>query len=349
MNGPIQGSANPLRLRDRVTPMLSRLLRAIRADSPSPRPAKIEDRHGIVLPSLFALTLFVSSALMFVAEPMVGKMLLPLLGGTPAVWSTCMVFFQAMLLAGYLYAHLSTAWLKVRWQAVLQCTVILLSCLVLPIVIDKGSVGAAETRPIREVLTRLLLSVGLPFFAVSASAPLLQKWFATSDHRAGRDPYFLYSASNLGSMLALLSYPALIEPHLRLKSQGLLWALLYGAFGVLSIGCAIVAVRVSSRTSPRLTDDSLEPAFGRGSASECSASPPPGRRWRWLVLAFLPSSYMLGATAYITTDLASIPLLWVIPLALYLLSLVLAFSTYPMLPRRAPIAVLPCSSSCSSS
>src|SRR5262249_4384076 len=164
----------------------------------------------------FALTLFLSATLLFLVQPMIGKMILPYLGGTPAVWNTCMVFFQAALLAGYAYAHATTSWLGVRKQAILQTVVLLLPLLVLPVGVIPGLIPQGGPNPTWGVLALLAASVGLPFFVVSTSAPLLQKWFAGTGHRMADDPYFLYGASNLGSLLALVSYPALVEPNLRL-------------------------------------------------------------------------------------------------------------------------------------
>src|SRR5260370_21299451 len=146
---------------------------------------------------LFGLSLFASATLLFLVKPMIGTMLLPLLGGTPAVWNTCMVFFQALLLAGYAYAHATTAWLGARRQAMLHLGVLLLPLLSLRLTLNRGLLDYGEGSPIAGLLLVLLLSVGLPFFVVSASAPLLQKWFANTGHAAAKDPYFLYGASNL--------------------------------------------------------------------------------------------------------------------------------------------------------
>ena len=173
---------------------------------------------------LYAVTMFAGATLLFVVQPMVGKMVLPLLGGTPAVWSTCMVFFQAVLLGGYAYAHASTAWLGIRRQMLLHLALLVLPLGVLPLAVNpaylhSGGHGGG-TNPVLDVLLLLSVSVGLPFLVVSATAPLLQKWFEGTDHPAARDPYFLYAASNLGSMLALLGYPPFIEPYLHLKGDG---------------------------------------------------------------------------------------------------------------------------------
>ncbi len=157
--------------------------------------------------ALFSLTLFLSAALLFTVEPMFAKMVLPRLGGAPAVWNACLVFYQAALLAGYLYAHLSLKWLGPRRQAVLHLALLGLAWIVLPIRVAQGWLPPATTFPAPWLWMLLAVSLGLPFLAVSASAPMLQAWFARTRRPAGRDPYFLYAASNLGSLLALLAYP----------------------------------------------------------------------------------------------------------------------------------------------
>ena len=177
------------------------------------RPREDPDLTAVLL--LYALTLFAGATLLFVVQPMVGKMILPLLGGTPAVWSTCMVFFQAALLGGYAYAHASTARLRPSRQALLHLVVLAVPLAVLPLAVNPRLLRGGEANPVLDVLTLLSVSVGLPFLVVSATAPLLQKWFTRTGHPAARDPYFLYAASNLGSMLALLGYPTLVEPRLR--------------------------------------------------------------------------------------------------------------------------------------
>ncbi|HKS37979.1 MAG TPA: hypothetical protein VJW76_12355, partial [Verrucomicrobiae bacterium] len=166
---------------------------------------------------LFGITLFVSALLLFWVQPMIAKMLLPLLGGAPAVWNTCMVFFQAMLLAGYACAHFVTTRLNLRSQLILHATLLLLAGAFLPFRVSEARVQllAAGANPSGWLLGCLAATAGLPFFIVATSAPLLQRWFSTTRHRAAGDPYFLYAASNAGSLLALMSYPVLVEPNLR--------------------------------------------------------------------------------------------------------------------------------------
>jgi len=282
---------------------------------------------------LFSSTLFLSAFLLFSVQPMVGKSVLPLLGGTPAVWNACMMFFQAGLLAGYAYAHLATTRLGARRQAGLHLFVLLLPVLSLPIGVPEGWTPPTDAHPLPWLLLVLLLRVGLPFFVISASAPLLQKWFADTDHPSARDPYFLYAASNLGSFAALISYPTLIEPMLPLLMQSRLWAVGYWAFALLIVGCAQL---LWSSRAPASAPSRVEPA------APLSVT----RRLWWLLLSFVPSSLLLGVTTYLSTDIAAIPLLWIVPLALYLVSFVLVFATRPPIPhalivRLLPIAILP--------
>ncbi|HEY8505344.1 MAG TPA: fused MFS/spermidine synthase [Gemmataceae bacterium] len=264
------------------------------------------------MPLLFALTLFVSAALLFAVQPLVGRVLLPALGGSPVVWNTCLVFFQAVLLSGYLYAHLSARWLGARRQRYLHLPLLALPLAALPIAsATAGPPAGAEAAPVGWLLGELAVLVGLPFFVVSATAPLLQRWFAATGHRAAGDPYFLYAASNLGSLLALLGYPFLAEPNLTLAAQSRAWAAGYLLLAGLIALCA-AAVR---------GDTPAAAAGARGGEGAVTA----GRRAGWVLLALVPSSLLLGVTTYLTTDLAAIPLLWVVPLALYLLTFVLAF------------------------
>ncbi|HEY7654772.1 MAG TPA: hypothetical protein VIG07_18290 [Methylomirabilota bacterium] len=309
------------------------------------RPRGDPDLTAVLL--LYAITLFVSATLLFVMQPMVGKMILPLLGGTPAVWSTCMVFFQAALLGGYAYAHASTAWLRLSRQVMLHLVVLALPFVVLPLAVNPRLLRGGEANPVLDVLTLLSVSVGLPFLVVSASAPLLQRWFTHTGHPAARDPYFLYAASNLGSMLALLGYPTLVEPRLHVQgsswlTQTALWSIGYAGLAGLTLLCALTLWRRPARAA----------AASNAPPSTPSADPAPpastiervtwARRLSWIALAFVPSSLLLGVTTYITTDLAAVPLLWVLPLAIYLLTFILAFGRWPLRLHRIVVsATLP--------
>jgi spermidine synthase len=290
---------------------------------------------------LFAFTLFLSSSLLFVVQPMVAKMMLPLLGGTPAVWNTCMVFFQATLLAGYLYAHASTRWLRFQHQALLHIVMLVASFLVLPIVVARHNAEPPPTdMPILWLLRVLVMTVGVPFFLVSASGPLLQRWFTRTDHPLARDPYFLSVAGNIGSIAALLAYPALLEPTLRLAEQSSVWTVGYVGLVLLTGLCFFFVYRQSRVIAHSATSNDVETAAA-------TLQPPTWRqRGHWIVLAFVPSSLLLGVTTFLTTDVAAVPLLWIVPLVVYLLSFVLVFSRRTILPhllvsRALPLWVLP--------
>lgn len=293
---------------------------------------------------VFSLTLFVSASLLFLVQPMLGKLLLPYLGGTPAVWNACMVFFQVLLLAGYLYAHALSRWFSLRTQWLIHGGILLAP--LAPLLVWQFDVGLiaqdwrpppTESNPIPWLLIVLLLLAGLPFFVVSTSAPLLQKWFAGTAHPTAQDPYFLYGASNVGSMLALLSYPVLIETNLGVPSQTRLWTFGYVFLALLIAGCAWTARRFAATEGPSIPEK--ESAQGGGN-TEASA-PSLWRRLRWIALATVPSSLMLGVTTYLTTDIAAVPFFWIIPLALYLLSFIMVFSRLPDMVRRFLIVALP--------
>src|SRR5215203_55629 len=278
---------------------------------------------------LFGVTIFVSSALLFSIQPMIAKMLLPLLGGTPAVWNTCMLFFQAVLLFGYAYALLVSRW-PLKRQLIVQLVVLCVAFISLPIGLSSSWVNSVPPteNPSIWLLMCLAASVGLPFFIISSNSPLLQKWFSRVPTESARDPYFLYSASNAGSLLALLAYPALMEPVFTLRAQGRLWTAVYAVL-VLLIGLHTVRLWRSKETEPVTIE-----------AEAATPKPTLNRRLRWLLLAFAPASLMLGVTNYITTDIASVPLLWIIPLALYLLTMVFAFARKPLFsPRLADLVV----------
>jgi hypothetical protein len=200
--------------------------------------------------ALYMTTIFTGAALLFVVQPMFARLVLPLLGGSPSTWNTTMVFYQVTLLAGYAYAHLSTTLLPVRRQAALHLIILLLPLAILPVAIPAGWTPPTQSNPSAWLLALMLVTVGLPFFAVSTTSPLLQKWFAATAHEEAGDPYFLYAASNAGSMLALLSYPLLIEPHLQLEQQSRFWALGYGLLVVLITACAAGLWRASRQRVP---------------------------------------------------------------------------------------------------
>jgi hypothetical protein len=278
------------------------------------------------LVALFTVTIFLGAALLFILEPMFARMVLPLLGGSPGVWITSVLVFQALLLAGYAYAHLSVWRLGPRRQSMLHMAVVGIPILLLPIAVPSGWTPPTQANPALWLIAVMGVSVAFPFLMISSASPLLQRWFAATRHSRARDPYFLFRASNLGSMVGLLSYPVLLEPTLGLDEQSRLWSAAYVLLTLLVVACAVMVWR-----SPRAE----ETIGSRGSAAPEADAPTAARRLRWLVLAFVPSSLMLGATNFLTTDISPIPLLWVLPLAIYLISFVIAFS--PGYPRRRGI------------
>ncbi len=270
--------------------------------------------------ALFTLAVFLAAALLFTMQPMAAKMLLPQVGGSPALWNACMVFFQVALLAGYGYAHVLARRVAPRAQIAGHALVLLLPLLVLPLDLGARGTGVPGSSPVGWVLATLAAGAGLPFLVVATSGPLLQRWFSATSHPAARDPYFLYAASNAGSLGGLLLYPFVLEPFLRLTpaedalwplSQGGLWAAGYLLFALLVFGCGAASLRL---------------AGARAGAVEAAPTVSTRRKLRWLWLACVPSSALLGTTQYITSDVAVFPLLWVVPLAIYLLSFVLVFS-----------------------
>jgi spermidine synthase len=288
---------------------------------PTPGPWRV--RPALTLAPFLGAS-FWGAFLLFLVQPMVGKMVLPRFGGVPAVWNTCQLFFQAALLAGYGYAYLLAARLPVRAQVGCHLAVVLLPVLVLPIALPAGF-ELGDGSPVGPLLGLLAVTVGLPFLVVATTAPLIQRWYAASGGPGASDPYFLYALSNLGSLLALLGYPLLIEPHLTLTQQARLWA---GGFAVLVALLAWAGLVVR-----RAPDPTNSAGLAEGTSPAGAAAPAPPipmkERARWILLAFVPSCLLLAVTTHITTDLAPVPLLWVVPLALYLLSFVLAFLNLP--------------------
>jgi hypothetical protein len=262
------------------------------------------------------------AALLFIVEPMVAKMILPYLGGSPAVWNTSLMFYQAWLLAGYAYAHFGVSWLGTRRHALLHLLLAAAALLVLPVTLPLDWLKAPEIGPVNLVLAVLIASVGFPFFVLSAGGPLLQKWFAQGAHRAARDPYFLYAASNTGSLAGLLAYPLLLEPRFTLSRQNQLWLAGYAALVILMALCFWCFLRPRSARAEG-EERKGENAVGTPlDASHVTVA----RRLRWVASSFVPSSLLLGVTAYVTTDVASTPLFWVVPLGVYLLTFIIAFA-----------------------
>lgn len=286
---------------------------------------------------LFTFAIFVSAALLFAVQPMVGKMVLPTLGGSPSVWNTCMVFFQAVLLLGYLYAYLVRK-LPVKGQIVLHSLILLGAGVLLPIAklpVNPDEIPQDGGLQLSLWLCAYLAKIaGGPFFVLSSTAPLLQSWFSRTNHASAKDPYFLYVASNAGSVLGLIAYPFVIEPLLGVSRQGQWWSVGYGILALLLIGAGVACWK-------RLVGDSASvPATTHESVP---AAPSTRDRLLWVLLAAVPSSLSLGCTQYMSTDIAAVPLLWVLPLLLYLVSFIIAFGKNPKLllwAKLAPIAAL---------
>jgi len=284
----------------------------------------VGDRRASEL--LFSVTLFLGATLLFSVQPMVGKMLLPTYGGAPAVWITCMLFFQAILFAGYSYAHGASRRIGAWRHALLHVVLLALPLAVLPIRPDGAEPPEAGADPTLWLFRLLVVAAGAPLLLVSSTAPLLQRWYSHTGEPGARDPYFLYASSNAGSLFGLLGYPLFVEPNLTLAQQARWWtagyALLVGAVGA----CAW-----------RLWRAPVESAAGMARGEARHEGPAerirPLRRVRWILLAFVPSSFLLGVTSHITTNIAAVPLLWVVPLALYLATFVLVFARRRVVPH----------------
>ena len=241
--------------------------------------------------ALFTATMFTGAALLFWIQPLFAKMVLPLLGGSPQVWNTAMVFFQAVLLAGYAYAHWLTRALPAVAQIGLHAGVLALAALFLPLAVAAGWEPDPAGAPVVWLLALLGASIGLPFFAVSATAPLLQRWFSRTGHAQAHDPYFLYGASNLGSVIALLGYPLLLEPSLSGQAQSLAWTLGYGLLAVLVLtaGVRMLGGERQQEEEPKAVAVSWR------------------QRGSWTLYSAVPSALLLGVTAHISTDIAAVP------------------------------------------
>jgi hypothetical protein len=279
-------------------------------------------RYALVL-AVYTAAIFVSALLLFSVQPLFAKMVLPRLGGSPAVWSVAMVFFQSLLLAGYAYAHFLTRIKSRAVPAAVHLALLAVAFFTLPLSIASGWGEPPTSGYALWLLGLFVVSIGLPFFALAANNPLLQAWFVRTGHPSGGDPYFLYASSNIGSFLALLSYPVLLEPLFTLHMQNLIWTGGYAVLIVLIAACGLLLLR----SPPSAAIDTL--AVG-------GDAPAPSwlLRARWIFLAAVPSGLLIAVTAHISTDVAAAPLLWVLPLSLYLLTWVLVFQSRPLLPHK---------------
>jgi hypothetical protein len=302
-------------------------------------PATVLDQSAAAEPSaarnrlvlvVYTSAIFVSALLLFSVQPLFTKMVLPRLGGSPAVWSVAMVFFQSLLLAGYAYAHFLMQVKNRVIPVAVHLVLLLIAIATLPLAIASGWGEPPGSGYAFWLLGLFAVSIGLPFFALAANNPLLQAWFVRTGHPAGPDPYFLYASSNIGSFLALLSYPVLLEPMFTLHTQNLMWTAGYGLLILLIAGCGTLLLTSPARAAADL-------------ATEETDAPAPTRllRARWIFLAAVPSGLLIAVTAHISTDVAAAPLLWVLPLSLYLLTWVLVFQSRPLLPHKWMLMMQP--------
>jgi hypothetical protein len=304
----------------------------ISPDLPQAAPALSSPAERARAPlAMLTIAIFLSAALLFAVQPMFTKMVLPRLGGAPSVWSVAMVFFQAALLAGYGYAHALTRFAPGRASVVIHVLVMLAACLALPLHIASGWGTPPEIGEAFWLLGLFAVSIGLPFFALAANSPLLQAWFARTDHPAAKDPYFLYAASNIGSFLALIAYPVVIEPLVRLSDQTRGWSLGFLVLIALIVACGVLLWRIPAQAEATSADIH----------SKSTAPPTWGDVVSWVGLAAVPAGLLVAVTAHISTDVGAVPLLWVLPLALYLATFVIVFSRRPVIPHWLVVGVQP--------
>ncbi|MEM9725706.1 MAG: fused MFS/spermidine synthase [Pseudomonadota bacterium] len=294
--------------------------------------ARFAAHHGALLIT-FTAAMFVSALLLFMVQPMFAKMVLPRLGGSPAVWSVAMCFFQVTLLAGYAYAHALSKLQRFEARAMIHVGGLAVATLALPLGVAAGWERAPEEGLSLWVFGLFAVSIGLPFLMLSANAPTLQAWFSRTGHPHAADPYFLYGASNVGSLLALLAYPVLLEPQLSLSDQSAYWTLGFMALIAMVALCATLGV-----FAPAATGAATAAAETQAPRAE---APTWGRRLSWIGLAFAPSALLVAVTSHISTDVSSAPFLWVIPLALFLLTFVITFQQRPILPHSWMLAAQP--------
>jgi len=278
-----------------------------------------KSRSSWALVSVFTLSIFLSATLLFSVQPLFAKLVLPLLGGSSSVWNTAMVFFQGMLLGGYIYAHVISKYLKLPLQIICHTVILSLGLFFLPLAIASGWTPPEGGAQAYWLIGLFAVSVGMPFFAISANAPLLQRWFSRTSHKDADDPYFLYAASNAGSLLSLCLYPIVFEPLLRLQTQTELWAKGYWGLIIVILVAGVFAA---------LNQETQKPAVREAAVSAERVTNK--QRLFWIFLAFIPSSLMLGVTSHMANNIASAPFLWIIPLALYLLTFVIVFAKNPL-------------------
>ena len=261
---------------------------------------------------IFALTVFISAFLLFQIQPVIGKYILPWYGGTPAVWTTCMLVFQFLLLGGYYYAHILTEKFAPKFQVIIHVILVLVSLLLLPVTPSDALKPSVGDEPIVSILLLLSITIGLPYLVLSATGPLLQKWFCLC--QPGKTPYRLYALSNIGSLLALVSYPFIIEPALGREMQTMVWSWLMAGFAVVCIVCSVLVFNKRKAVSGDSNDNAVVKPSGKTMVL-------------WLAFPAIASMELLAITSKITQDIAAIPFLWVLPLCIYLLTFIICFDS----------------------
>ena len=296
---------------------------------------KLKNAQHAGLIWLFAATIFLSAFLLFQVQPMIGKFILPWFGSTPGTWTTALMFFQLSLLGGYVYAHLVVSRLSWRAQAILHGVLLALALLVLPIAPAEALKPLDPGAPVGRIFLILTLSVGVPFFLLAATAPLLQRWFAHL--YPDKSPYRLYALSNFGSLLALLSYPFIVEPLFRLQVQSWIWSLAYEVFVVLCAACGwqLCRSRIDEKQVSVNSEDGTKPQVNVGNRPET------GTALMWLLLSACGSGLLMATTNQMSIDIASVPFLWIVPLSLYLLTFILCFDSERWYCRPLFSALLP--------
>lgn len=272
----------------------------------------------------YAVTIFASACLLFQIQPMIGKMILPWFGGSAAVWTASLLFFQLALLAGYAYAHASLRWLRPRTQVIVHCALLLASCLVLPIGPAASWRPTAPGDPTARILGLLAATIGPPYVVLASTTPLVQAWYT---RRTGATlPYRLFALSNFGSLVALVGYPTLVEPFLAVHQQAAAWSLAYGGF--------VVACGLSALASTRAA------APAAAATATTAARPRASQIALWIALAACASALLVAVTNHVSQNIAPIPLLWVVPLALYLASFIAVFESDRLYRRRIFVPIM---------
>ena len=282
----------------------------------------------------YTATIFSSALLLFAVQPMLTKMVLPKLGGSPSVWAVSMCFFQGALLLGYCYAFVLNRMASVRGAVVLHSLVLAACCLALPVALPNSAVSLFSGGSYLWLVVVLAMAVGLPFIGIAANAPLLQSWFVRTAHRDAHEPYFLYRASNAGSLVALIGYPVLFEPMLALSTQATMWSVGFVLLALMIALCGAFMLAVWRGPTPT---HSNSPELTRPGAGPIGWE----HRLAWTGLAFVPSGLLVAFTTYLTTDIASAPFLWVVPLAIYLVTFIIVFRPSHLPGERFLVTVQP--------